>query len=60
MNNTFKNCKDLSLSYTTIDHIKPIKIIVFDNRKKEVPIKKDEDLEFEKKYNWFVHWLFKK
>lgn len=70
MEHNLKKIKDSSLGYSTIDHIKPIKIIIHNDTtrpidKKLLPKSNYEDEfeeefkeEFEKKYNWLWNWLF--
>ena len=64
MNEVFKKQCDSNV-YSEVEHIKPVRIFLYENEVKK-PLEKihDEDKvfprEFEEKYNWIVNWFWKK
>jgi hypothetical protein len=62
MDEVFRKQCDSSV-YSEVEHIKPVRIFLYDNEVKKPEVNDEENVfsyEFEEKYNWLMNWFFKK
>jgi len=63
MDEVFRKQCDSSV-YSEVEHIKPIRLFLYEKYVENPEVKNDEENvfphEFEEKYNWLMNWFFKK